>query len=276
MLFQSHCSCGGFAFCTFMAVMHRYCYLLFIAMLAVASCGTPRHIRKANKKVERTAVRKNDGEFKKYTAESYISEYKDVAIQEMKRSGIPASITLAQGMLESGNGNSALARYANNHFGIKCTNDWDGRKYYKDDDKRNDCFRVYKNAAASFEDHTAFLKRKRYAALFELSSTDYKGWAKGLKKAGYATNPHYPQQLIELIERHELHRFDGRQKRSKHEEEHEAQDSMATEARSGSYIVKSGDTLYSIATRYGLTVKQLRRRNNLRGNAIHIGQRLSL
>lgn len=146
--------------------------------------------------------------FKRFTAEEYITQWKGVALDKMKAHGIPASITLAQGLLESGNGNSELARTANNHFGIKCTNDWTGGKSYHDDDIKNDCFRKYRDAADSFEDHSNFLKRQRYASLFELKTTDYKGWAHGLKQAGYATDPHYPRKLIDLIERYELHRLD--------------------------------------------------------------------
>jgi LysM repeat protein len=145
---------------------------------------------------------------KRFTAEEYIAQWKEVAVKKMKQHGIPASITLAQGLLESGNGNSELARDANNHFGIKCTPDWTGGKSYHDDDRKNDCFRKYRDAADSFEDHSTFLKRARYASLFELKPTDYKGWARGLKAAGYATDPSYPQKLINLIERYELHKLD--------------------------------------------------------------------
>jgi LysM repeat protein len=145
---------------------------------------------------------------KPLTAEEYIQLWKEVAVKKMKEHGIPASITLAQGLLESGNGNSVLARESNNHFGIKCTPDWTGGRTYHDDDKKDDCFRVYKDAAQSYEDHAKFLQRPRYAALFELKATDYQGWAHGLKKAGYATDPRYPQKLIELIERYQLHNLD--------------------------------------------------------------------
>lgn len=142
------------------------------------------------------------------TSEAYIEMWKEVAVEKMRQHGIPASITLAQGLLESGNGNSELARKANNHFGIKCHSDWNGAKVYHDDDKRHECFRKYKDAADSFEDHSKFLQRSRYASLFELKVTDYKGWAHGLRKAGYATDPRYPQKLIDLIERYELHQLD--------------------------------------------------------------------
>jgi LysM repeat protein len=144
----------------------------------------------------------------RYTAEEYIALWKPVALEKMQQHGIPASITLAQGLLESGNGNSELAREGNNHFGIKCTPDWTGGKVYHDDDKKDDCFRKYKSAEQSFEDHSNFLQRKRYAALFELKLTDYKGWARGLKKAGYATDPNYPDKLITLIEKYGLNKLD--------------------------------------------------------------------
>lgn len=138
----------------------------------------------------------------------YIDTWSPVAIEEMRRFGIPASIKLAQGILESDFGNSRLAVKANNHFGIKC-HGWQGETYNKDDDARNECFRAYVNARESFSDHSVFLStRPRYALLFELEIHDYKGWAKGLRSAGYATNPKYPELLIGIIERHDLARFD--------------------------------------------------------------------
>ncbi|WP_142532616.1 glucosaminidase domain-containing protein [Saccharicrinis carchari] len=143
------------------------------------------------------------------TRSLYIEKYHKLAINEMNRVGIPASIKLAQGMLESGNGNSVLARKSNNHFGIKCHNDWRGKKVYHDDDHRGECFRKYKSVYESYIDHSSFLTGKqRYASLFDLKPTDYKGWAKGLKKAGYATDPRYAHRLIHLIEENDLHRFD--------------------------------------------------------------------
>ena len=143
------------------------------------------------------------------TRDQYIERYAPVAVQEMKEYGIPASITLAQGILESGDGNSELATKANNHFGIKCHSDWTGESMKYDDDRRNECFRVYSDARESFKDHSLFLsERSRYATLFDLDPIDYKGWARGLKKAGYATDPKYADRLIDLIERHELYRYD--------------------------------------------------------------------
>jgi hypothetical protein len=143
------------------------------------------------------------------TRSEYIAAYKDIAIKEMNEYGIPASITLAQGILESGDGNSELAQKANNHFGIKCRGDWTGKKVYHDDDRKNECFRKYSSPLESYRDHSLFLRNgQRYAFLFDLEPTDYKGWAKGLKKAGYATNPKYDDLLIRLIEENHLHQYD--------------------------------------------------------------------
>ena len=139
----------------------------------------------------------------------YIAKFKDLAIIEMYRSGVPASITLAQGVLESNSGNSRLAKYANNHFGIKCKGDWQGNVIYADDDAPDECFRAYESVLESFRDHSDFLRNNwRYQTLFELQRTDYEGWCEGLRKAGYATNPNYGSILINLIERYELHKFD--------------------------------------------------------------------
>ncbi|MFT5821875.1 MAG: LysM repeat protein [Crocinitomix sp.] len=145
----------------------------------------------------------------KLTSEEYIAKWKITAIEQMNEHAIPASITLAQGILESGNGNSRLAQNANNHFGIKCHKAWDGKTFYQDDDEKDECFRSYENAALSYDDHSLFLTgRERYSGLFELNLTDYKGWAKGLKRAGYATNPKYADLLITIIERHDLGQYD--------------------------------------------------------------------
>ena len=143
------------------------------------------------------------------TREQYIKKYKDVAIKQMHKHKIPASIILAQGCLESNNGNSTLARKANNHFGIKCHDGWKGRKVKMDDDKKNECFRKYSNALDSYTDHSYFLtSRPRYHSLFDLPITDYKGWAHGLKAAGYATNPKYAVLLIDIIEKYQLYKYD--------------------------------------------------------------------
>ena len=144
--------------------------------------------------------------------QNYIHKYSSIAVSEMKRTGVPASITLAQGLVESAAGESTLASKSNNHFGIKCHSDWKGRKTYLDDDKAGECFRVYSNAAASFKDHSDFLRyQDRYKSLFDLDPTDYEGWARGLKKAGYATDPKYAEKLIKVIEDYELYKYDSTQ-----------------------------------------------------------------
>ena len=150
------------------------------------------------------------------SSEDYIQKFHEIAIDEMHSYGIPASITLAQGILESGNGNSQLSKKSKNHFGIKCHKGWAGKKVYHDDDEENECFRKYKKVSDSYRDHSEFLKnRDRYAFLFDYKMTDYKSWAKGLKKAGYATNPHYADKLIELIERFDLAQYDNASKSGK-------------------------------------------------------------
>ncbi|MDR1983454.1 MAG: glucosaminidase domain-containing protein [Prevotellaceae bacterium] len=146
----------------------------------------------------------------KLTREQYIEKYRDIAVRQMKSYGIPASIILAQACLESNNGNSRLTVNGKNHFGIKCAG-WQGRKIYHDDDKPNECFRSYNTDEESFVDHSDFLRyRQRYASLFDLKITDYKGWARGLKKAGYATAPNYAEMLIKIIEDFQLYKYDDK------------------------------------------------------------------
>ncbi len=152
--------------------------------------------------------------FSQITREEYIQTYKAIAIAEMHRTGIPASITMAQALLESNNGNSKLARRAKNHFGIKCHSSWTGKTYHKTDDKRHECFRKYSSVEESYKDHSGFLQKKRYADLFKLTPDDYKGWARGLKKAGYATNPKYSALLISIIEENKLYELDKPQKKN--------------------------------------------------------------
>lgn len=217
--------------------------------------------------------------FAKSPQEKYIEKYKDVAISEMKLYGIPASITLAQGILESGSGESYLATKANNHFGIKCHTDWDGKRVYHDDDKKNECFRAYKDPDESFRDHSLFLKnRSRYASLFEESPTDYKAWAKGLKKAGYATNPKYPKLLIDLIERYELHQYDlDGYNAEPHGEEKQIPVALINVSTNGvKYIlVEEGETLESIAAKTQERIKRLLKYNDLEWDAaIQPGDRI--
>lgn len=186
--------------------MNKGILSLALVLLFLPACKSRKYSRN-NKQIEKTATKANP-DFTSHTTLSYIAAFKSVAVEEMNKYGIPASITLAQGIIESGSGNSSLARFANNHFGIKCTSDWKGKGYYKDDDKADDCFRVYKDARESYRDHSEFLKRKRYSALFELDKNDYKNWALGLKQAGYATNPKYPDMLINIIDKYQLQQYD--------------------------------------------------------------------
>ncbi|MGY8885372.1 MAG: glucosaminidase domain-containing protein [Flavobacteriales bacterium] len=197
----------------------------------------------------------------------YIDDYSGIAMEEMKEYGIPASITLAQGILESGAGIGQLSKKANNHFGIKCHKGWTGKRVYHDDDMEQECFRKYKDPETSFRDHSIFLTgRSRYSDLFELREDDYKAWAKGLRKAGYATDPKYPQKLIGIIERYDLSSYDNQVlgKKSKKKKY------IAT------YSVKKGDTLYSISRKYNIDVDKLKEYNGLRSNEISIGQELYL
>ncbi len=196
--------------------------------------------------------------------ERYIDRYKDMAVEQMKRYRIPASITLAQGLLESGAGESRLARKANNHFGIKC-HDWRGDRIYHDDDRRGECFRSYDNARESFEDHSKFLQRSRYSALFKLKITDYKGWARGLKKAGYATNPRYASQLIDIIELYELYKFDSSKKYDKYLASHNgiSEDAPVIRQFNNNYYIRarSGDTFRSLAKAFGMSSRKLAKYN---------------
>lgn len=170
-------------------------YLFLIILFLVASCRATRL----------PVPTSNQSGF----TERYVETYKDLAISEMNRTGVPASITLAQGMIESDYGRSSLAVRANNHFGIKCHTDWTGRKFYQDDDRRNECFRNYNNPEESFRDHSDFLvSGSRYDFLFDLDVQDYVSWARGLKKAGYATNPDYAEMLIRKIEEFNLNQYD--------------------------------------------------------------------
>lgn len=279
----------------------------------------------------------------------YINTYKDIAMVEMQRYGIPASITLAQAILESGSGQGRLARHARNHFGIKCHYDWEGDTITHDDDAKGECFRKYEHPEASFEDHSQFLvNRSRYAFLFTLKAGDYKGWAYGLKKAGYATDPGYPQKLLLLIKKYELHQYDtevlgyafkedkplspipntppltvekkkeanktvakantpaqkvntpaaatkNTQKAVAKKDNSPKKDTSVTAQKADTtrvaqkeanntpaeevamdaikmYIVKKGDTLYSIARRSGVSVDDLMARNNMNNFNINMGQ----
>lgn len=209
---------------------------------------------------------------------AYIDHYKPTAQDHMRSYGVPCSITLAQGILESGAGTGPLCLQANNHFGIKCHSDWSGPSIYHDDDTAQECFRKYDDPNQSFRDHAEFLKnRKRYATLFSLEIMDYKSWAFGLKQAGYATDPKYPDKLIGLIERYQLHVYDaevtGRTYTPDPPQTPEANTNEAVSPE-GMHMVVKGDTLYSISKKYQISVNDLRQKNNLSDNTLTIGQQL--
>ncbi len=190
---------------------------------------------------------------------TYINQYKDIAIEQMNKYHIPASITLAQGLLESGAGTSELAQKSNNHFGIKC-HSWDGKRTYHDDDEIGECFRVYRNVRDSYEDHSIFLTTSsRYAFLFKFAQTDYENWAHGLKRAGYATSPTYADKLIEIIERYDLDRFDYTPNGTRDLGPHTpyiANDIVYV-------IARQGDTMLSIAEEFGISKRKLLSYNDL-------------
>ena len=234
--------------------------LIILSVLLISACKTIRYTPPA------TSV----------TRSEYIAAYSDIAVREMRRTGIPASIKMAQAILESGDGNSTLARRGNNHFGIKC-HDWTGRRIYHDDDKRNECFRRYSNPEESFLDHSEFLTgRQRYAGLFQLDPYDYKAWARGLKAAGYATNPQYDRLLIRIIEDNELYRLDTGQlvsgstgevaenrKRVIDTEPTAGSGNIQTRNRIKYIIAGEGDTYESISSEMGLMRWELSRYNDI-------------
>lgn len=192
----------------------------------------------------------------------YINKYDEIAVDQMKKYKIPASITLAQGILESGAGRSELARKSNNHFGIKCGSSWRGPSVRHDDDARNECFRAYYNPIQSYEDHSKFLRNgKRYEFLFDLKITDYRGWAKGLKKAGYATSPTYATKLIQIIEDYKLYKYDRKSTREEKEKVYKHEILMANGLL---YVrAKEGDTFRSIGRDIGISSRKLAKYNDL-------------
>lgn len=236
---------------------------------------------------------------KRITTPEYIETYKDIAIKKQKEYGIPASITLAQGILESGSGNSGLAQKANNHFGIKCHKGWTGKTYHMDDDAKDECFRKYKKAEDSYRDHSEFLtQRGRYSFLFDYKTTDYQKWAHGLKKAGYATNPKYPQLLIKIIEKYNLNQYDKNYKGKTSTKEPDKTKTPVTEKiipiSTDSFnqldnwpsgrkvfenngkkliIIEKGDTFYGLADEFGIYSWQFGSYNELKkGHILQIGE----
>jgi len=247
--------------------MNRIIFFILLGFL-LTSCGSRRKVKVPPTSPKEVVVKPSKSTPNFNNALEYISYFKQTAVEEMQLFNIPASITLAQGILESGSGKGRLARVANNHFGIKC-HDWTGARIYHDDDKDQECFRKYKDPNQSYRDHSEFLAyRKRYAGLFKLRVDDYKGWAKGLRKAGYATDPNYPKKLITLIERYELYKFDKKSKRSRSKNE---QTIKTTNIR---HTVRKGDTLYSISKLYNTTVDAIKQQNELNTSDLTIGQTL--
>jgi len=271
--------------------------ILLFTIISMISCGGGKKVTTATRtdtpspkrseaKREITTVKKPKKETKKPISsvsykekvQNYIFEYASIATHEMKEYGIPASITLAQGILESGAGYGELTGKAKNHFGIKC-HDWTGAKVYHDDDRSQECFRKYDKASQSFRDHSLFLKnRKRYAKLFTYKQNDYKSWAYGLRAAGYATDKKYPAKLISIIERYELYSYDaqvlGKTYAAKKIEKPKV--AKTPLSKNGAHIVRKGDTLYSISRKYNIKVAALKAYNNLKDNVIAIGQVLKV
>lgn len=260
----------------------RSVFYIAICSAFLASCGSNKNVVvKSRKKVvlqEKEEVYPELPELKQIKKPlktssnhtvAYIEKFAPIAVKKMHEHKIPASITLAQGVLESGSGRSALAIRSNNHFGIKCHKGWQGKRVTHDDDAKGECFRKYKYPETSYEDHSQFLiSRKRYASLFKLGYQNYKGWAYGLRRAGYATDKKYPQKLISIINKYNLTKYDRiRLKNSK-----------VTKVRTNTayHKVQKGDTLYSIARRYQISVSELKNFNGLTSNSISIGEKLLL
>lgn len=275
--------------------MKKFLVASLILALFFVSCGTKRNttLKNPNGRPNSSASSSSSSSSNKGTSTSgldYIDRYKGIAIEEMNKYGIPASIKLAQALLESGNGNSYLATRANNHFGIKCGGTWNGKSVNRPDDTNNDCFRVYNDPEQSFRDHSQFLLRKRYENLFTLKKDDYKGWAKGLKAAGYATNPRYPELLIDLIERYNLQQYDRAEapveviarveKVEEVIEEKEVEEPQVPVEEIKKpvamliYEVKATDTMYSIARKHNVTVETIKQLNGLSSDAVTVGQLL--
>ena len=268
-----------------MAQNHYLTLVFLIFTLIFNSCGSAKKVKikassNISKSTENILAKSTETQIKPLKSykklsvaervDRYVKTYAEVAQQEMKSYDIPASITLAQGILESGMGDSRLATQANNHFGIKCHKEWKGKRIYHDDDKKGECFRVYKDPRKSYRDHSLFLtSRSRYDFLFDIKRNDYKAWAKGLKKAGYATDPKYPDKLISLIERYRLDRYDLKKRKVKKEIEQKA---VIIEHKI--HEVQKGDTLYSISKKYKVDLQLIVQENKLENTNIFLGQNL--
>lgn len=272
--------------------MKKIILLVLVIGIGLLSCKSKKRysdqLRTKNVKTERrnssSETSKKGGsadmpvepsKFVRFTIDSpsdYIDTFAETAQLEMMGYGIPASITLAQGLLESGNGKGELAMKTNNHFGIKCHKGWEGDYDFHDDDEKGECFRKYNHPMYSFRDHSIFLTtRSRYAFLFNLRHTDYKGWARGLRKAGYATDPKYPQKLIYLIEKYGLDKYDRQIKKTDYKDR-----PVVTNDLSNVHTVQKGDTLYSLSKRYYMSVDELMKLNNLPNTDLSIGQSIKV
>ena len=265
-----------------------------LLLLIMSSCGSKKNVR--NKKDRGVVITEakpfalpsvNEVAFIKKLARknpklrkitlAYIQKYAGIAVREMHAYKIPASITLAQGILESGSGGSELALKSNNHFGIKCHTGWTGQRVYHDDDAKGECFRKYVYTETSYRDHSLFLtQRRRYAFLFEYETKDYKKWAYGLRKAGYATDKKYPEKLLKFIKQYELYKFDKVEEAdfNKKIKKLNKKSSKKRKKRGRYYKVRKGDTLYAISKRFKVSIEVLKASNNLRDNTISIGERL--
>jgi flagellum-specific peptidoglycan hydrolase FlgJ len=280
--------------------------IALLVVLTIIGCGSTKRKVQTTKKAPTTQVQKHKRKVEgpteividqkektemleatskiKVTKEvvlAYINKYKKAAQDNMKKYGTPASITLAQSILESGAGTGLLCKLANNHFGIKCHKEWSGPFVRYDDDAAQECFRKYESAEESYKDYSLFLtSRPWYAPLFKLPKDDYKAWARGLKKAGYATDPKYPDKLIGLIERYQLQQYDAEAlgipyevktiPEAKSEPNKIAQNNTVPDENQ--YTVVKGDTLYSISKKFNMTIEDLKKKNNLTDNSLSLGQ----
>lgn len=246
---------------------------ILIVTLLLASCGSKKTVTTTSTSENTTVVEAPPKEEPLVLAElpdndmgNYVRQFAEIAQEEMRLYGIPASITLAQGILESSSGKGELVGKAKNHFGIKC-HDWKGAVVYHDDDAAGECFRKYSLDKFSYRDHSLFLSnRGRYASLFKLPKDDYKEWARGLKAAGYATDPRYPDKLISIIDRLQLYRYDGEVLGKSEKDYKKVVD------KKNQHTVQQGDTLYSLSKKYKISIEDLKAINGLDGDQIFEGQ----
>lgn len=247
---------------------------------SIKSTPSPEKKLKSTINKEETLIATSKINVSKNTIENYIDTYAAVAMYNMKKYGIPASIKMAQGILESGSGNGHLCIAANNHFGIKCKEEWTGETISHTDDAPNECFRKYNNALESYNDHSEFLvNRVYYKNLFNLEISDYKAWANGLKQAGYATDPNYPQKLISIIERYKLYELDQKVLGKDYVKINYTENIQTTAFVPNSehvYTVQAGDTLYAICQKFNSSIDDVKRLNNLSTNTISVGQTIKI